>query len=134
MPLLPSQRMIPQGFHICFYSEMRRYGKEAGEKIAWRILKDSESIDLSMPDMDGYNQFKKDIDLNKETDLGDVFLSEFLPCIMGHATIIDEFHDDLRSPYYSTINNDNINFHDENAQDPDWKVKQAYLLLIAAAS
>jgi hypothetical protein len=99
------------------------------------ILKDSESIDMGMPDiMDGGNQFKKDIDLNENTHLGDVFFSEFFPRIVGHAIIIDEFHDDPRSPSYSTINNGNIIFHDENAQDPDWKVKRAYLLLIAAAS
>ena len=48
--------------------------------------------------------------------------------------MIDEYHADPRSPYYSTVNNDNIIFHDENAQDTDWKVQQAYLLLIAAAS
>jgi hypothetical protein len=106
-----------------------RYGKEVGDKIVWRILRDSESMDLGMPDMDGTEQFKKDIDLDEDTDLGDVFFSEFFPCIVGHAAIIDDFHGSRRSHYYSKIQNDNIKFHDENAEDPDWKVKQAYLLL-----
>jgi hypothetical protein len=111
-----------------------RYGKEEGDIIVGKILQDSDSIDLGMPDMDGDNQFKKNIDLNEDTDLGDVFFTEFFPSIIGHAKIIDEYHADQRSPYYSTVNNDNIIFHDENAQDPDWKVQQAYLLLIAPAS
>jgi hypothetical protein len=66
--------------------------------------------------------------------LGNVFFTKFFPSFIGHAKIIDEYHADPRSPYYSTVNNDNIIFHDENAQDPDWKVQKAYLLLIAAAS
>jgi hypothetical protein len=111
-----------------------RYGKEEGDRIVWKILQDSDSIDLGMPDMDGDSQFKKNIDLNEDTDLGDVFFTEFFPSIIGHAKIIDEYHADPRSPYYSTVNNDNIIFHDENDPDPDWKVQQAYLLLIAAAS
>ena len=52
-----------------------RYGKEEGDIIVWKILKDSDSIHLGMPDMDGDNQFKGDIDLNKDTDLGNVFFA-----------------------------------------------------------
>ena len=111
-----------------------RYGKEEGDIIVWKILQDSDSIDLGMPDMDGDSRFKRNIDLNEDTDLGDVFFAEFFPSIIGHAKLIDEYHADPRSAYYSTTINDNIIFHDENAQDPDWKVQQAYLLLIAAAS
>jgi hypothetical protein len=76
-----------------------RYGKEEEDIIGWKILQDSDSIDLGMPDMDGDNQFKKNIDLNEDTDLGDVFFTEFFPSIMGHAKIIDEYHADPRSPY-----------------------------------
>jgi hypothetical protein len=36
-----------------------RYGKEEGGIIVWKILQDSDSINLGMPDMDGDNQFKK---------------------------------------------------------------------------
>lgn len=92
-----------------------RYGKEPVDKFVWRILEDLESIDLGMPDMDGLNPFKKDIDLNKDTDLNDVVVKELFPCIEGHAKIVD----DQRSLYFSTINYDNIIFHDVNAQDPD---------------
>ena len=33
-----------------------------------------------------------------------------------------------------TVKNDKIKFHDENAEDPDWIVKQCYLLMLAAAT
>jgi hypothetical protein len=67
--------------------------------------------------------------------LGNVYFTEFFPYTSaGHAKITDEFHDDPRSLYFSTMKNGNIIFHEEHAQDPDWKVKQAYLLVIAAAS
>jgi hypothetical protein len=37
-----------------------RYGNKepVADRIVWRILKDSESIDLGMPDIDGLNQFR----------------------------------------------------------------------------
>ncbi len=57
-----------------------------------------------MPDMDGDNQFKRNIDLNKDTDSGYVCFAEFFPSVIGHAKIVDEYHADPRSPYYSTVN------------------------------
>ncbi len=36
--------------------------------------------------------------------------------------------------YYDTVSQDGIKFYDEEAEDPDWKVKQCYLLFIAAAT
>jgi hypothetical protein len=58
-----------------------RYGMEEEDIIVWKILQDSDSIDLGMPDMNGDNQFKKNIDLNEDTDLGNVFFTEFFPSI-----------------------------------------------------
>jgi hypothetical protein len=36
-----------------------RYGMEEEDIIVWKILQDSDSIDLGMSDMNGDNQFKK---------------------------------------------------------------------------
>jgi Transposase IS4 len=45
---------------------------------------------------------------------------------------MDEYNSDPRSPYHTTVANDYIKFHDPNDIDPDWIVRQCYLLLIAA--
>ena len=47
---------------------------------------------------------------------------------------MDEYHSDRRSQYYSTVRDDKIKFHDGEADDPDWLVKQCYLLMIAASA
>ena len=80
-------------------------------------------------------QFKKDIQIEPDnSNLIDIFFDEFFPCVKGHAKIIDEYHSQKDSTYYLTVRNDKIIFHDEEAPDPDWKVKMAYTLMIAAVS
>jgi hypothetical protein len=54
--------------------------------------------------------------------------------IIGHAKIIDEFLSDPRETYYDTVLRDKIVFHDPHASDPDWMVRQCYLLMIASAT
>jgi len=54
--------------------------------------------------------------------------------ILGHAKIIDKFLSDPRASYNDTVVRDGIIFHDEDHNDPDWKVQQCYLLLIASAT
>ena len=41
---------------------------------------------------------------------------------------------DDRSPFHNTVRNDKIHFDDPEAEDPDWKVKQAYRLVMAFLS
>ena len=48
--------------------------------------------------------------------------------------MIDEYHSSKNSPYYLTVTNDKIKVHYEDADDPDWKVKRAYTIMIAAVS
>jgi hypothetical protein len=67
----------------------------------------------------------EDNELSDYTDLNDLFFEQF-PSVAGHAKIIDEFHADHRPPFNSTVTNDKIKFEDPEAEDPDWKVKQAY--------
>jgi hypothetical protein len=41
---------------------------------------------------------------------------------------------DPKAEFYETVKHHKIRFHDEDAEDPDWKICQAYKLLIAAAA
>ncbi len=54
--------------------------------------------------------------------------------ISGHAKIIDKYLSDCRATYHDTVLRDKIVFFDESSQDPDWKVRQCYILLIASAT
>ncbi len=61
--------------------------------------------------------------------------SFFFMSLSGHAKITDNYY--LCNPlatYYDTVARDKIVFHDEESEDPDWKVRQCYLLIIAAAT
>ena len=58
----------------------------------------------------------------------------FMFLILGHAKIIDKFLSDPRASYHETVVRDEIVFHDEENYDPDWKVRQCYLLLITSAT
>ncbi len=114
-----------------------RWGPGDDEVINWKILADGEHITedpLDVPNSVDYVSADEDNELSDDTDLNDLFFEQFFPSVVGHAKIIDEFHADHRSPFHSTVTNDKIKFEDPEAEDPDWKVKQAYTLMIAAAS
>jgi hypothetical protein len=114
-----------------------KWGRGDDEVIDWKILADDEHITedpLSIPDSVEYVSPAGDVELSAATDLNALFFEEFFPSVVGHAKTIDEFHADPLSPYYTTVQNDRILFHDADADDQDWKVKQAYTLMIAAAS
>jgi hypothetical protein len=54
--------------------------------------------------------------------------------ISGHAKIIDKYLSDCRATYHDTVIRDKIVFFDDSSEDPDWKVRQCYMLLIASAT
>jgi hypothetical protein len=54
--------------------------------------------------------------------------------ILGHARTIDKFLSDPKATYYDIVIKDKILFFDEDNSDPDWKVRQCYLLIIASAT
>jgi len=58
----------------------------------------------------------------------------FLSFLKDHAKIIDEYLSDSRASFHGTVVQDKIRFHDNNDPDPDWMVKQCYLLIIAEAT
>ena len=114
-----------------------KWGQGDNEVINWKILADDEHITedpLVIPDSVEYASPTREIELSDVTDLNALFFDEFFPSVVGHGKIIDEFHADPQSPFYTTVKNDRIIFNDPEAEDPDWKVKQCYTLMIAAAS
>jgi hypothetical protein len=58
----------------------------------------------------------------------------FLSFFTGDAKIIDEYLSDSRASFHGTVVQDKIRFHNNNDPDPDWLVKQCYLLIIAGAT
>jgi len=54
--------------------------------------------------------------------------------VAGHAKLIDTYLSNPRAGYHDTVVKDKIVFHDENASDPNWMVRQCYLLMIASAT
>ncbi|KAG7356382.1 transposase IS4 [Nitzschia inconspicua] len=117
-----------------------RYDENSEEKVTWKILADKEYAtddDDPMIEYPKKASFNVDIDFGEVgsyNDLKDIFFEHFFPDVVGHAQLIDEFHSDPRSPMYTTVQNDSIIFHDPNNKDPDWIVKQCYLIMVAAAT
>jgi len=116
-----------------------KYGNGDNDVIEWEILRDDEHITEDNDHMEWPDdlEVKKDIDfnMNNQVFLADIFFKDFFPCIKGHAKLIDEFHTDQRSPMFQTVREEKIHFHQEGVdEDPDWVVKQCYLLMIAAVT
>jgi len=114
-----------------------KYGNGDNDVIEWEmILGDNEHITEDNDHMEWPDdlQVKKDINFDDSKDLAAIFFEDFFPCIQGHAKLIDEFHMDVRSPMFQTVQDEKIMFHQEGEEDPDWVVKQCYLLMIAAVT
>ena len=113
-----------------------KYGNGDNEVIEWEILPDNVHITEDNDHMEWPDdlELKKDINFDDNNALADIFFNDFFPCITGHAKLIDEFHTDMRSPMFQTVQDEKIAFHQERDEDPDWVVKQCYLLMIAAVT
>lgn len=77
-------------------------------------------------------------DLNVPLDFDapyhEVFFKHFWPDMTGKAKTTDKYYSNQKADMYETMQKRNIKFHDPKAEDPDWKMKQYVLLLIAAAT
>jgi hypothetical protein len=117
-----------------------KYGPEAHEVIEWKILGDTEYI---TPDQDPLKEYPEQVQLQKEihfeitedvNKLADILFEDFFPCIKGHTAKMDQYCSHPRSSNYETVRLNSVKFHDPNAADPDWILKQAYLLMLAACT
>jgi Transposase IS4 len=110
-----------------------KYKKEDDATIYWKILQDTEYL-RAADDPCRYPEgieFLKDIDFITK-GMSTVFFEDFLPSIVGHAELMDEFYSDIRAPYYQTVVKEGIRFHRPEDDDPDWVIKNCFLLLLAA--
>ena len=114
-----------KSFKHCYGS-----GKEVGS-ITWEILRDTEYL---------YDNDKIEFDedstcVMKELDWdnrNEIFFEHIFPSIEGHGKIMDEYLSDGRAEFYKTVQTSKIKFDDPEANDPDWRVKRCYTLIIAA--
>ena len=105
--------------------------------ITWKIH--AEGDDIRNCETFARIQRKKQPEFQKEIKWENSMADNFFDLVWADmegssAKILDEFLNDSRCKYYNTYTNDNIKFHDEEAEDKDWKVKQCILVLIAGAS
>jgi hypothetical protein len=113
-----------------------RWGPGNDKVINWKMLAKGEHITkdpLDNPNSADYLLAHKDNELSDDTNLNNLFFDQFFPSVVRHAKIIDQFHAGHRSPFHTPVTNDKIEFEDPEAEDPDWKVKQTYTLMIVAA-
>jgi hypothetical protein len=109
-----------------------KYTKE-GEAITWKILKDTEYLKAS----DDPCQYPEGVEFLKEMTFVEdgypkVFFDDFFPDVTGHALRMDEYHSDIRSPYHETVKKEAFVFHRPDDDDPDWIIKNCFMLLLAA--
>ena len=117
-------------FEYC-YGTNKKIGK-----IDWKILPDTDYLEendkIESIDEEKYPEIIKEVDWS---DMNASFFEHIFPSIEGHGQMIDEYLSDPRAEYYQTVRASKIKFHDPNVDDdPDWKVKRCYTLLIAASS
>ena len=67
-------------------------------------------------------------------DKNDTFFQHIFPSVKGHGKIFDEYLSNPNAENHSTVMVEKIKFHDKAADNQDWRVKQCYTLLIAAAN
>ena len=108
-----------------------KYNKE-GNSIKWKILQDGEYL-KAFDDPCKYPQgvhILHDIEFVKK-GMTTTFFDEFFPLLQGHAAKLDEYYI-IRAPFHQTVVKEGIVFHQLDDHDPDWIVKNCYLLLLAA--
>ena len=105
------------------------------EPIKWTILGNGKHLRGNAK----YTKIKK----HSKPDLSDIdfslephenFFKHVWPDLTGTAKIVDEYLSDPRAAFYNTACDLNIKFDDPTALDPDWKVKNCMLAIVASSS
>jgi hypothetical protein len=114
-------------------SYVEQWRKMAFDQVKWEILKDDDEISRDMPNPDPEGCIPK-LTFDLDTNLEKLFFDKMMPCVAGHALVIDNHFEDPRADMHLPVKNDGIKFHDPDADDLDWQVKYCYILLITYAS
>ena len=100
-----------------------------GAGVEWKVEMDGDELDYSSFDVES-----PEIDIDMTKSISDNIFNLMFPSVEGYRKIIDEYLSDSHSSYYSTYKQTKKTFHRETAQDPDYLVKQSYLVLIAGCT
>ena len=118
-----------------------RYGKDEDAFVKYKIHRENEHVmeDPLDPHNQGDAAFNPalDADIDLDAPLYKTFFDHIFPSVEGHAKIMDKIITNPNFARYGTScprGKPVMTFHDPTAEDPDWKVKQGCLLLIAASS
>jgi hypothetical protein len=112
------------------------------DPINWTILAEDEDIADCSAFKSIVQQYEEegaalDKDFLKAMDskrAHEVFFEIIFPELKSVAARIDKYYEDPRAEYYTTVRDRHIKFNDPTAEDPDWKIKNNILLLLAAAN
>ena len=99
--------------------------------LVWNILLDTKRTSKEQDPMQHPETLNmlKDIDFDDE-QYENMFFEHFFPSIASHAKLMDECNANIRSPNHLSCLHGKIKFYDPDASDPNWGVKQCYLLVI----
>jgi hypothetical protein len=96
-----------------------QYGKEDNEFLSWKILKDEEDLEWEAIELPDDVKFLKDIDVDDDTNLNEIFFDHFFLSVEGHAKTLDKYHASTSSPMHKTVKDDKIVFYNDNNDHPD---------------
>ena len=117
------------------------FANKKKDPIHWTIVSDTEDITgceftpCLREKLDDGPAFTDEIDSAlQELPMDEFFLQHLWPSMDGFAARMEEYYEDPRARYYKTVSSQNIKFHDEKNDDPDWRMKQFALMLIKGAT
>ena len=108
------------------------YGIKPDEFVLWNIRRDTEYIKINLLSDEVVFPLKQDIDLKKSMSYN--FFEKVYPCAPGISKICDDIIKNPNFAYFTTCNDKNIFFNDDEryGKDPDAKFKACIMLTIAA--
>ena len=140
----PLEAVSEQDF-CCLGNEVLQQAKKFTHKfnnrkcpqIEWTILGAGEHIDnddtfIGLKEkLSSGPTLHPDVSVGME-DLsnGQFFLKYIWPDMTGFGKKMDEYYTSSKANYYNTVQDRHIIFHDPTNDDPDWKMKQAVLLIV----
>jgi hypothetical protein len=60
---------------------------------------------------------------NDRPPLDTIFSEHFFPKVKGHGVAMDDYFVDQKAAMFDSVNKEKVKFHNADADDPDWKVK-----------